>query len=57
MALAEIYYCGEIQKAKCSGNHQPVRNNFSSVRIALQSSRRQRWPIVYKDVGLLLIGD
>ena len=45
-----------IFKAKCSGNHRTVYNNFGSIKIALQSSRTQRWPIIYKDVGLLLIG-
>jgi len=28
-----------IFKAKRSGKHQAVRNNFGSIRIALQSSR------------------
>ena len=42
--------------AKCSGNYRPVRNNFGSNGIALQSSRTWHWLIVYKDVGLLLIG-
>jgi hypothetical protein len=44
VALAEYFLSWPVlavlQTAKCSGNHQPVRNNFGSVRIALQSSRR-----------------
>ena len=45
-----------IFKAKYSSNHWTIYNNFGSVKIALQSFRIQRWLIIYKDVGLLLIG-